>query len=91
MGWQSYIIDVNSIRKRTETPEAMEKHNNKEDFELVGEEIVGICYATNKETKRLNILFANGGGRGSTFAFFKNYGVEAYDRTRGGRRCVRGD
>jgi hypothetical protein len=74
MGWQSYIIDVHEIRKRILVLEAIKRHNN-EPFDG-GEEVIGMVYAIHDETKRLNILFGNGGGRNSTFQFFDDLNIK---------------
>lgn len=91
MGWQSYVVALSGepavAKEEFKVPiEKCKDHNlfrPTDDDPLpdgnyrAGEELVMFCFAKQKNNPGWVVMFGNGGGRNSTFAFFARAGIEA--------------
>ena len=75
MGWQSYMVFYKSVEERKHILYMIYKHNNEENFDIIGEPLHSLCSAI--PIKRLRdkgvigvILCGHGGGRHQTMRYF---------------------
>jgi len=78
MGWQSYILFYNCNEEKENIIKVIKEHNNSEDYENVGGELINICSCKIEKKYKIGIgknysnaiICGNGGGRDSTYKFF---------------------
>ena len=90
MGWSSSIVCYDTDDQRRSILNALEKHNTEPDFDLVGEDIVGVVQRTFKIRSKRRfpgpgqhaIVFGNSGGGRHTCHYLRLKGVIANDYSR---------
>lgn len=82
MGWQSYYIIFKTDDERQAILQAIRSHNTETNFDIVGEEIIGVMERRVRDTDKFVMLFGNGGGRSSTFEYFSNrrFHIQPYSK-----------
>ncbi len=79
MGWQSYIAYFHTSEQYDKIIETIKEHNSSEDYDNIGEELIQVvkCNVISRNHLPNNkcLIFGNGGGRSSTFEFFRRRGI----------------